>query len=156
MMFTLIPADHLILVGRLLLASTMVFTYPMECYVARHIILSYLEFAKLNSSPTMLSHPLPPSPPAPLSQFYRSLPQVNPIHRHRAQYSPLHSSPNLESSDQNLSHTDRENRSSSPSSTSSLSVHIFLTLFLWGITVTIAIVFHELSIVLALTGSFHS
>ena len=34
--------DRLILTGRLLLASTMVFTYPMECFVARHSLHSLL------------------------------------------------------------------------------------------------------------------
>lgn len=34
----------MILIARLLLASTMVFTFPMECYVARHIITSYYDF----------------------------------------------------------------------------------------------------------------
>lgn len=35
--------DRVILTGRLLLASTMVFTYPLECFVARHSLCALLQ-----------------------------------------------------------------------------------------------------------------
>jgi hypothetical protein len=98
-------SDRLILVGRLLLASTMVFTYPMECYVARHIIFSYYDY--FNQQPREPTPIVPPPPqPSLLRRFARSAtpkllksfaipPRDNPILRQDQQEENHHEDLNL-------------------------------------------------------------
>jgi hypothetical protein len=165
----------------------MVFTYPMECYVARHIIFSYYDY--FNQRPREPTPIVPPPPqPSLLKRFARSatpkllksfsIARDNPILRsdqreenHKEgeeeeeeeqedirphHISPLHVQSThhpedfalaLELSSHGSPHSPPE-----PSPPKSLFVHVAITLLLWGTTVLIALVFSELSIVLALTG----
>lgn len=158
----------------------MIFTYPMECYVARHIIFSYYDFfSRLPRDPTPITPP-PPSQPSLLKKFARSatpkvlksffIPQDAPILQNHQQtveireeespeqsqlqlniLSPIHSQSTHHPEDIILARESNSNPSQDLPP-KSLFVHVTVTLALWGTTVLIAIVFSELSIVLALTG----
>lgn len=159
----------------------MVFTYPMECYVARHIIFSYYDFfSQRPAEPTPITPPTPQ--PSLLDKFSRSatpkllksffISKDTPILQNQQRseslpeepeeetqiqanfVSPIHSQSTHHPEDSILVRESSSNHSN-PSETSppkSLFVHVTVTLVLWGTTVLIALVFSELSIVLALTG----
>jgi solute carrier family 38 (sodium-coupled neutral amino acid transporter), member 11 len=195
-------ADKLILVGRLLLASTMVFTFPMECYVARHILFSYYDFFNQRGGQrdelNRVVHPAatvaaPPSQPSLLARFARSatptllksfslsskkdpnllqeqrreeeterrqeMDELKEDERSAVQSNfPIHAQAAHHPEDTLLIRESSSASSSDPMASVSsppkpLFVHVSITLLLWGSTVLIALVFSELSIVLALTGA---
>jgi hypothetical protein len=178
----------------------MVFTFPMECYVARHILFSYYDFfhQRGQRDELNLTAPAPPPPPPDrpslLARFARSATpkilksfsvsrkshsilqqqqreeveetrcEMDEAARpslvfHSNHMSPIHAQSTHHPEDNLLL---RESQSASLSSSEqmtpasppkSLFVHVSVTILLWGTTLLIALVFSELSIVLALTGA---
>ena len=113
--------------ARLLLAITMVFTYPMECYVARHCV-----FAAIN-------------------EYY--------VHRSDTANTAAVVSSGVSNPVQGSTEKDPEvNRRGGDSSSAAaepphITVHVAITLALWTVSVTIAIVFGDLAVIFALTGA---
>lgn len=105
--------------ARMLLAITMVFTYPMECFVCRHALVSVIRSYQEKDIGTGDHEP--------------SSSSVNNPENGDGQQAPSQDHQEEEAVD--------------------TVTHVALTLGLWGSTVIIALVFNDLRIVLALTGT---
>lgn len=133
-------SDALMLGARLLLAITMVFTFPMECFVCRHALVSVMH------SLTMPPPSSTSTTPAVTTSSTLQLPE------------PLKSvgtgDVSLESACDDIDGTTEEDDGDIMGKIGEVStpIHVGLTLALWGSTVVIAVVFTDLRIVLALTG----
>lgn len=125
------------LAARLLLAITMVFTYPMECYVARHCIFAAINECYVAKSPPTRSPPAAITSPAPV---------LNPVQIEKTR-SPVDSKRDPEVG------TGVSSLPATAVSQPHLAIHVAVTLALWTISVTIAIVFGDLAIIFALTGA---
>lgn len=114
----MIRIDEVMLGARLLLAITMVFTFPMECFVARHAIFSaYHKYRYYQSKDNLVN-----------DYEYDKYDETQLGGVRIPHPDPNHEPPQM-------------------------FPHALVTLSLWGSAVTIAIVFSDLRIVLALTGA---
>mmetsp|Transcript_12505 Transcript_12505/g.20320 ORF Transcript_12505/g.20320 Transcript_12505/m.20320 type:complete len:534 (-) Transcript_12505:92-1693(-) len=132
--------DRLILTGRLLLACTMVFTYPLECFVARHSLCSLLQLHGL------IARPQPrhgtPSP----SDHQLQLERQNTADTDCIDDIVLE----MEEDGEEAAVQDggSEGDSGLPR-----GQHILFTLVLWGSSLLLALVVSDLHLILALTGA---
>jgi type III secretory pathway component EscV len=122
--------DSLMLGARLLLAITMVFTFPMECFVCRHALVSVMH--SLSAEPASSATPA--------------------IDTTRAQKSAVSVDALEDADNTDTNDTDDDGDILGKIGEVSPVIHVALTLTLWGSTVVIAVVFDDLRIVLALTG----
>lgn len=137
---SVILTDRLILTGRLLLACTMVFTYPLECFVARHSLCSLLQLHGL------IARPQPrhgtPSP----SDHQLQLERQNTADTDCIDDIVLE----MEEDGEEAAVQDggSEGDSGLPR-----GQHILFTLVLWGSSLLLALVVSDLHLILALTGA---
>jgi hypothetical protein len=142
------PADRLILTGRLLLACTMVFTYPLECFVARHSLHSLLLLHGVIAPP--------PAPPAALS--------ASPTASSSEQEQELEQQLSEDIDDIVLelegagageegTGTDTGTGTGEGGEEMTQSQHVVFTLGLWGSSLLLSLVVRDLHLVLALTGA---
>jgi amino acid permease len=158
-------------VARILLAITMLFTYPMECFVTRHCISSIFNKLWLNyQHRTQLLTTTESSSDDYEKTIELSGPTASSTNRNwnknyvsvkaDANMSPLHTLSDSSSSDSNIQDVYEDNLSfilnrycfRYPPVTYDDISRIALTLLLWGSSLALAISFNDFGIVLALTG----
>ena len=166
--------DELILASRLLLASTMVFTYPMECFVARHAMISLIyNYYEPKNADRVVEHntqngvgngtgveleafganksgnPVPGLGLGPRSVPGQSTPN---------QYDDTGSgsAPGLPMDMRPSSMNEKYIENDGEVHHITLLQHVAVTLLLWGSSLGIAIASNNLRIVLALTGMLYA
>ena len=160
-------------VARMLLAITMLFTYPMECFVTRHCISSifnklWLNYQRRSQLPTRNDHERDIELSGNSSSWSKNNKYISVKQRSHGiaadtHSSPLHNQSNNDGSNGNLNVQDVYEDNMSyilnrycfryPPVTYDDISRILLTLLLWGSSLAFAVSFNDFGIVLALTGS---
>ena len=124
----LLIIDRLILCGRLLLAVTMVFTYPLECFVARHSLSSLIQL----HAPSFMK----------------------PTSSRRASVDSEDARQQVDAIDDIVMGIElEEGNIPEAEQNMTLKQHVLFTLLLWGSSLLLSLVVTDLHIILALTGA---
>jgi amino acid permease len=158
--------DKTISVARFFLAVCMILTYPMECFVARHCLLSIINkyYASTNQSNSLYEGSFLRRVVDILSSSSKSLSytskklaseDLNEDNNYSNNSSIVMNS--LHSKNDNITEEKDDNGADSNyeitfSILDSTPARICVTVFLWGSTLLVSIIANDLSIVLALTG----